>query len=291
VEIFGIPAASLVQSFINGLALGWIYILIAMGLSLVFGTMRILQFAHGEVYMLGAYAVYDFVVLHGLPFLVAMPLCMATGLVLGLILERFFFRPLGGEFLPTIMIALGVMIVLQAMVTVGFGVTPKSVPSFAPHAVEVLGLRLGSDRLIAVAVSIALILLLYFFLKRTKLGLALTAAAQHREASLLMGINPTHMSLTAMAVGSAMASVAGGLMGSIFPLNPVMGGTALMKGLIIIILGGMGSLPGVLVGGLILGFIDGVAPVVSGPATAAIAPLFIVTMILVLRPQGLFGHE
>ena len=290
-EVFGIPAASLVQSFINGLALGWIYILIAMGLSLVFGTMRILQFAHGEVYMLGAYAVYDFVVLHGLPFLVAMPLCMATGLVLGLILERFFFRPLGGEFLPTIMIALGLMIVLQAIVTVGFGVTPKSIPSFAPHAVEVLGLRLGSDRLIAVAVSIALILLLYFFLKRTKLGLALTAAAQHREASLLMGINPTHMSLTAMAVGSAMASVAGGLMGSIFPLNPVMGGTALMKGLIIIILGGMGSLPGVVVGGLILGFIDGVAPVVSGPATAALAPLFIVTMILVLRPQGLFGHE
>ena len=122
------------------------------------------------------------------------------------------------------MIALGLMIVLQAIVTVGFGVTPKSIPSFAPHAVEVLGLRLGSDRLIAVAVSIALILLLYFFLKRTKLGLALTAAAQHREASLLMGINPTHMSLTAMAVGSAMASVAGGLMGSIFPLNPVMGG-------------------------------------------------------------------
>jgi len=198
---------------------------------------------------------------------------------------------LGGEFLPTIMIALGVMIVLQAMVTVGFGVTPKSIPSFAPHAVEVLGIRLGSDRLIAVTVSIALILLLYLFLKRTKLGLALTAAAQHREASLLMGINPTHMSVAAMAIGSVMASVAGGLMGSIFPINPVMGGTALIKGLIIIILGGMGSLPGVVVGGLILGFIDGVAPVVSGAATAAIAPLFIVTIILVLRPQGLFGHE
>jgi branched-chain amino acid transport system permease protein len=290
-EIFGIPAGSLVQSFINGLALGWIYILIAMGLSLVFGTMRILQFAHGEVYMLGAYAVYYFVVMHGLPFLVAMPLCMATGLVLGLILERFFFRPMTGEFLPTIMIALGVMIVLQAAVTVGFGVTPKSIPSFAPRAVDVAGLRLGSDRLIAVAVSIALILLLYFFLKRTKLGQALTAAAQHREASLLMGINPIQMSVTAMAIGGAMASVAGGLMGSIFPINPVMGGTALVKGLIIIILGGMGSLPGVVVGGLILGFIDGVAPVVSGAATAAIAPLFIVTIILVLRPQGLFGHE
>jgi branched-chain amino acid transport system permease protein len=291
VDIFGIPAGSLVQSFINGLALGWIYILIAMGLSLVFGTMRILQFAHGEVYMLGAYAVYFFSVTHGLPFLVAMPLSMVTGLVLGLILERFFFRPLGGEFLPTIMIALGVMIVLQAVVTVGFGVTPKSIPSFAPHAVEVLGVRLGSDRLIAVGVSVAMVLLLYLFLKRSKYGQALTAAAQHREASLLMGINPTQMSVIAMAIGSALAAIAGGLMGSIFPINPVMGGTALVKGLIIIILGGMGSLLGVVVGGLILGFIDGVAPVISGPAVAAIAPLFIVTVILVLRPQGLFGHE
>ena len=290
-EILGIPAASLVQSFVNGLALGWIYILIAMGLSLVFGTMRILQVAHGEVYMLGAYAVYFFSVTHGLSFIVAMPLAMAIGLLLGLILEKFFFRPFGGELFTTIMIGLGLMIVLQAGVTVGFGVTPKSIPSFAPQPVEVLGVMLGTDRLIAVGVSMSMVLLLYFFLKRSKYGQALTAAAQHREASLLMGINPTHMSMMAMAIGSALAAIAGGLMGAIFPINPVMGGMALMKGLIIIILGGMGSLLGVVVGGLILGFIDGIAPVLSGPAAAAIAPLFIVTIILVLRPQGLFGRE
>lgn len=253
------------QSAINGFALGWIYILIAMGLSLIFGIMRILQLAHGEVYMLGAYAIYFFSVTHGLSFLIAMPLNMAAGLVLGLILEKFFFRPLGGELLPTIMVALGLMIVLQAGVTVGFGVTPKSIPSFAPHPTEILGIMLGSDRLIAVGVSIGMVLLLYLFLKRSRYGQALTAAAQHREASLLIGINPTRMSVIAMAIGSALAAIAGGLMGSIFPINPFMGGTALMKGLIIIILGGMGSLLGVVVGGLTLGLIDGVAPVIAGP--------------------------
>jgi len=289
--MFGIPAESLVQSLINGLALGWIYILIAMGLSLIFGIMRILQLAHGEVYMLGAYGVFYFSVMHGLSFSVAILISMAVGLVLGLILERFFFRPLGGELLTTIIVALGLMIVLQASVTVGFGVTPKSIPSFAPRPAEILGVMLGSDRLIAVGVSIAMILLLYLFLKRSKYGQALTAAAQHREASLLMGINPTQMSVIAMAIGCALAAIAGGLMAAIFPINPFMGGTALIKGLIIIILGGLGSLLGVVVGGLILGLIDGIAPVIAGPAVAAIAPLFIVTIILVLRPQGLFGHE
>jgi branched-chain amino acid transport system permease protein len=290
-EIFGIPASSLVQSLANGLALGWIYILIAMGLSLVFGIVRILQLAHGEVYMLGAYAVYFFAVMQGLSFFMALFLAMVVGLVLGLFLERFLFRPFGGELFTTIMIGLALMIVLQASVTVGFGVTPKSVPSFAPVPVEVGGIMLGSDRLIAVAVSIGMILLLYLFLKRTKYGQAMTAAAQHREASLLMGINPRQMSMLAMAIGSALAAIAGGLMSAIFPINPVMGGTALMKGLVIIILGGMGSLLGVVVGGLLLGIIDGIAPVLAGPAAAAIAPLFIVTIILVLRPQGLFGHE
>jgi branched-chain amino acid transport system permease protein len=282
--IFGIPAASLLESFINGLAVGWIYILIAMGLSLIFGIMRILQFAHGEVYMLGAYCVFYFSVIHGLSFIGATVISMVMGLLLGLILERLFFRPLGGEELPTLIVALGLSIV-------GFGVTPKSIPSFAPNPTRILGVMVGSDRLIAVGVSMALILLLYIFLKRSKYGQAMTAVAQHREGSLLMGISPTHMSMMVMAIGSGLATIAGSLMGAIFSISPFMGVTALVKGLIIIILGGMGSLLGVVVGGLILGLIDGMAPVIAGPAVAAIAPLFIVTVILVLKPQGLFGHE
>lgn len=286
-----IPPGTLLQSIANGFVLSWIYILIAVGLMIIFSIMRILQFAHGEVYMLGAYTVYFFSVTHGLNYFVALLLSIVVGLVVGLILERIFFRPLGGDFTPTIIVALGLMLVLQAAVTVAFGGTPKVIPSFAPNPANILGIMLGSDRIITVGISIFIILLLYLFLKRSKYGQALTAAAQHREASLLMGINPILMSIMAMVIGSALAALAGGLTGAILPINPFMGGPVIIKGLIIIILGGVGSLLGVVVGGLIMGFVDGVLPVLSNSALAAMVPLFLVAIILMLKPQGLFGHE
>jgi branched-chain amino acid transport system permease protein len=289
--MFDVPGQFLWQSFINGLCLGWIYILVAVGLSLIFGIMNILQFSHGEVYMLGAYFIYFFSVVHGLSYFVAMLISAVLVLVLGLILERFFFRPLAREPMGTLVVALGLMLALQAIVSVGFGITQKAIPSFAPNPTEVLGMTIGSDRLIAVGISIAMVLFLYLFLKRTKQGQALTAAAQHREASLLMGINPNRMSATAMAIGSALAAIAGGLMGVISQISPFMGGPALIKGLIVIIVGGMGSLLGVVVGGLIMGLIDGIFPVIFNPAMAAIAPLIIVCIILIFRPQGIFGRE
>ena len=289
--MFDIPVESLLQSFINGLCLGWIYILVALGLSLIFGIMNILQFAHGEVYMIGAYFIFYFSVVHGLNYFAAMVISAVSVLLLGLILERFFFRPLAREPMNTIVAALGLMILLQAVVLVMFGPTQKAIPSFSPRPAELLGIMIGSDRLIAVGISIAMILFLYLFLKRTKQGQALTAAAQHREASFLMGINPNRMSAAAMGIGSALAAIAGGLMGVISQISPFMGGLALLKGLIVIILGGIGSLLGVVVGGLILGFIDGIFPVVFSPAVATVAPLFIVCIILVFRPQGIFGRE
>jgi branched-chain amino acid transport system permease protein len=289
--MFDISNVLLLQSFINALCLGWIYILIAIGLSLIFGIMNILQFAHGEIYMIGAYVVYYFCVVNGLNYFVAMGISVVFVMLLGLFLERFFFRPLAQEPMSTMVAALGLMILLQAVVLVGFGPTQKAIPSFAPQPTEILGITLGTDRLIAVGISIAMLLFLYLFLKRTKEGLALTAAAQHKEASFLMGINPNRMSAIAMAIGCAMAAIAGGLMGVISQVSPFMGGPALLKGLIVIILGGVGSLLGVVVGGLIMGFIDGIFPVVFSPAVATVAPLVIVAIILMLRPQGLFGRE
>jgi branched-chain amino acid transport system permease protein len=289
--MFGISNVLLIQSLVNALCLGWIYILIALGLSLIFSIMNILQFAHGEIYMLGAYFVYYFCVVHGLNYFVAMGISVVFVLLLGLILERVFFRPLAREPMSTIVAALGLMIVLQAVVLVAFGITNKSIPSFSPHPAEILGIAVGSDRLIAVGISMAMVLFLYLFLKKSKYGQALTAAAQHKEASLLMGINPNRMSATAMAIGSALAAIAGSLMGVISQITPFMGGPALIKGLIVIILGGMGSLAGVIVGGFIMGFIDGIFPVIFGPAVATIAPLFIVTIILIFRPQGIFGRD
>jgi len=289
--MFEISGVVLLQSIMNGLVLGWVYVLMALGMSLILSIMNILQFAHGEVYMLGAYVVYYFAIILGLDFFVSILISVILMSALGLFLERVFFRPLRAEFLPSMIVALGLMIILQSSVTVGFGINPKAIPSFAPGSIGILGTRIGSDRVIAVGISIALTLLLYIFLKRSKYGLALTAAPQHREACILQGISPDRMSALAMAIGSALAAVGGALMGATLVLNTTMGGTALLKGLIIIVLGGVGSLLGVVLGGIILGLVDGVVLVVFGPVAASVAPLLLVVVILVIKPMGLFGHE
>ncbi|MGD0915879.1 MAG: branched-chain amino acid ABC transporter permease [Thermodesulfobacteriota bacterium] len=289
--MFDITGEAIAQSVLNGFCLGWSYILIAIGLSLIFGIMNILQFAHGEVYMLGSYCVYAFSVMVGLNFFLALIISIALMALLGLFLERFIFRPLGGELLTTLIVSLGLMIILQAGVQVGFGVTPKSYPIISHAAVaNIMGMKMAADRLMVVGISIAAILGLFFGLKKTKLGQALIASAQHFAAARLMGINPNHMAATAMAIGSALAAVAGGLMGSIFRFDPFMGGAALLKGLIVVITGGKDSILGVVLAGLLVGLVDGIFPVLFGPAVASIASLVIVVIILLIRPQGFLGH-
>jgi len=289
--MFEISGVVLLQSIVNGLVLGWIYILMALGMSLILSITNILQFAHGEVYMLGAYVAYYFSVILGVNFFVAILISVVLMAALGLILERFFFRPLRAEFLPSMIVALGLMIMLQSIVTIGFGINPKAIPSFAPGSVGAFGTMIGNDRVIAVGISAGLTLLLFLFLKKSKYGLALTAAPQHREACILQGISPDRMSAIAMAIGSGLAAVGGALMGATLVLNPFMGSTALLKGLVIIVLGGMGSLLGVVVGGIIMGLVDSVVLVVFGPVAASVAPLLLVIIILVIKPMGLFGHE
>jgi branched-chain amino acid transport system permease protein len=144
---------------------------------------------------------------------------------------------------------------------------------------------------VAIGFSVVALLLIYAFLKRTRLGLAMVASAQNREGSFLKGINPNVMSMSAMAIGCALAALAGTLAGSILQIQPYMGGLPMIKGLVIIVLGGLGSIPGAVIGGLILGLIDGVVPVFGGAAAAAIAPLVIVVLVLLFRPKGLLGHE
>lgn len=279
------------QGLINGLCLGWIYILIALGLTLILSIMNIMQFAHGDVYMLGAFIVYYFTVISGLNIFLAMFVSMIVVATLGLFLERFLFRPMMGKLLPSICAAIGLGLILQTSVVLGFGLSVKHVPNLWPGVVDIMNWVIPTDRLAAVFISLGLVLLLYLLLKRTRYGQAIIASAQSREGAVLQGINPNLMSAMVMAIGSALAAAGGALAGGIFMLNPFMGSMALIKGIVIIVLGGMGSLLGVVVGGLILGLSDGLVPLAFGPAPALIAPLIIIILILVIRPQGLFGHE
>jgi branched-chain amino acid transport system permease protein len=285
-----VSGSVLVSGLINGICLAGIYILIALGLTLILSIMNILQFAHGEIYMIGAFVVYYLTVDAGLNIFLAMFISMLVTGVLGLILERLIFRRFLGKFMPVVCAAIGLMLILQTSVVLGFGLDVKAIPSPWPGTLNIMAWNVPYDRLTAVLASIALTSILFLFLKLSKFGQAIVATAQHREGAILQGINPNLMYAVVMVIGSALAAVAGGFAGAIFILDPYMGGLALMKGITIIVLGGMGSLLGVIVGGIILGLSDSIISVAFGPAAAAIAPLILVILILIIRPQGIFGH-
>lgn len=286
-----LPSQAIWQGVVNGIALGWIYILMALGLTLIFGIMNIMQFAHGEIYMLGAYTVYYLTASYQVGLFMATLLSMIVMAVFGIFLERLLFRHVRGQVLPPIVVSVGLTLILQSGAVVGFGLYERSIPRLGQGSFEILGSVIPKDRIIAVICAVTLILVLYLFLKKSKYGQAMVASAQHREGAILQGISPNKMSAMAMAIGCALAAAGGALAGSLLMLDPFMGTQPLLKGLVIIVLGGMGSLFGAAIGGMILGLIDGLIPILFGPAWASLLPLIIVIFILVVKPRGLFGHE
>ncbi len=281
----------LIQCIINGFCMGGTYILVGLGLTLILSIMSILQFAHGEVYMLGAFTVYFLCVMHGMNLYLAAFISMLSTAVIGLILERFLLRPLKGKFLSYVCVTTGLSLILQTGVVISFNKGTKQLPSLWPGAFNAAGIMLSRERVVAIVIALCLTLILYLFLKETKYGLAMTASAQNREGSLMQGINPNVMSAMVVAIGSGLAAVGGALGGSIFNLDPYMGGLAFSKGITLIVIGGLGSLPGAVAGGLILGVSESVFSLFFGSQMGIIIPMLLVIAFLIFKPKGLFGHE
>lgn len=281
----------IVQCILNGFCMGGTYILVGLGLTLVLSIMSILQFAHGEIYMLGAFTVYFLCVLHGVNLYLAVFISMLTTACIGLALERWLLRPLKGKFLSYVCATTGLGLILQTGVVLTFSKGTKQLPSLWPGAFSVLGVMVSGERFIAVIIALGLALALYLFLKGTKYGLAITASAQNREGSLMQGINPNVMSATVVAIGSGVAAVGGALGGSIFNLDPYMGGLAFTKGITLIVIGGLGSLPGAVAGGLILGISESLLSFFFGSQMGIVIPVLLVIVFLIFKPRGLFGHD
>jgi branched-chain amino acid transport system permease protein len=167
----------------------------------------------------------------------------------------------------------------------------KQLPSLWRGPFDVAGIFVSKERFVAIVIALCLTLALYLFLKQTKYGLAMTASAQNREGALMQGINPNVMSAMVVAIGSGLAAVGGALGGSIFNLDPYMGGLAFMKGITLIVIGGLGSITGAVVGGLILGVSESVLALFFGSQMGIILPLILVIAFLIFRPRGLFGHD
>jgi branched-chain amino acid transport system permease protein len=277
------------QGLAIGLLTGILYVLIALGLTLIYGILHIVNFAHGEIYMLGAMGVFYCYVVFKLPFAATLVVILLLSLLLGLGVERAFFRPLRGQWLQLVVASVGLSLIIQSLGWIAFGIQEKNVPSFFTGVVAFGGVRLPTERLIAAAVGVALVALLYALVYRTKVGLAMRAIEEDEETARMLGIDADRVAALACAVGFALAALAGAFVAPIYSLNPGMGLEAILMSFLIIIVGGLGSITGTVLAGLLVGVLQSVGGVLLG-AEAAYGLVFIVMIVvLVVRPAGLLG--
>jgi branched-chain amino acid transport system permease protein len=278
-----------IQVLVNGLMLGLTYVLIASGFSLIYGIMRLLNFAHGEFYMLGAFATYLLCEHLGVHYFISMALSMVIIGILGVLVYHFFFRPFRDEHDPSLVIALGIAMLIGGLALIIFGEKDKSVTPVFSGVIQVWGATLSKERVAVILAAIVLMAALTLYIKFSKTGQAMRAVAQDREAAALQGIGVDSTFTLCMGISSALAGAAGALLAPLFYVNPFLGMHAVLKALVVVVIGGLGSIPGAIVGGLLLGFVESFGNTFLGDITEILG-FIIVMVVLLFRPQGLFGH-
>ncbi len=281
---------------LNGLMIGLIYGLMALGLSVIFGIMRVVNFAHGELYMLGGYASYylttGWLQLSPVP---ALPLSMVLVFLAGVLIERSLLRPIytqrlerAGEY--AIIMTFGLSIFLQNGALLLFGRTEKTPAAFIDRPVTLFGnLTIGGDRIFAAVMALLFLAVMYLIFKKTWIGRALQATAQSRVGASVVGINIVQMNALALGIGAALAGAGGVLLGPIFLVYPEMGLLPVVKAFVIIVLGGMGSIYGSIIGSVLLGLIESLGAVFINVSYRDVYGFLVLIIVLLIRPAGLFG--
>lgn len=280
----------LLQPLLYGLQSGVTYILIALGLTLIFSIMNILNLAHGEFYMLGAFSILYLSGLLHINYILALFVSMGIVGLIGIFCERVFFRPVIGEMAPTIIVGIGLMWVIRAAAQLIFGRQPRGMAEIWQGSLTFLDVNISESRIMAGIISVLLVGVMYFFVYRTKLGRAMQAIAQDRETAALQGIDIDRVGILGFALGCALAGAAGGIMAPIFFIDATMGIDFLVKSIAIIILGGVGSIPGAAIGGLVLGIVESYGNTFIG-YPASLLPFLIIILVLIFKPTGLMGRK
>lgn len=281
----------MVQTILNGLTSGVIYALLALGLTLLFGIMDILFFAHGALYMFGAYSAYYLVVKMGMNYLLAALTTIAIVGLLGAILEKVLIRPVRGQVMPVFFIAISLNWFLENCGFAMFGIKPKRIPQIFEGKLEFMGASLTWERIVMVVIGLLAVFALQLFLMRTKWGLGMRAFSEDPDAAELQGISNDFVCTLGFFIGSGLAALAGLLVASLFIVTPTMGEHAVLTGILIIALGGLGSVPGALIAALVLGFIESFGASFLG-ADYTWGPMFMfVVIFLLIRPTGIMGVE
>jgi len=277
------------QLLINGISIGLLYSLVALGLVLVLGVAGIFNFAHGDFYMLGAYALYAFYAVLRFNFFISVLLSAAVGALLGVFFNQSMFRYMRGNLLKAAAATIGLGIIARQAVLQGFGTAAKGVRPPFPGMIHIGNIILSADRMALIGYSLFLMGMLTWFLTKTKTGLAMRAISIDEVAAQLQGINTRRMYLLAVSLGFALAGVSGAIVAPVYTLNSEMGDQMLFLILMVIILGGMQSPLGAVVGGLIIGlalsfgfhFIGGFSDIFI---------FLLIGIILLFKPWGLFGR-
>lgn len=280
------------QQIVNGLVLGSIYSLVALGITLIYGIMQLPNFAHGHLYMLGAYLTLFMMTLYGFGYWPAILVSVAGLMIIGMLLERLVFRPLhNAPHINSMIAAVGVMLFMEALARKLWGSDYRRLDSPYGDVIGIFGLTITEQRLIIIVAAIVLMIGLNLFLKRTVIGSTIEAMAQNREGAFLVGINANKVSLLTFAIAAGLAAAAASLAAPINLVYPSMGSMVNLKAFVIIVLGGMGSVPGAVIGGYILGLAESMSGTYVSSEYKDLVAFVILVLILTIKPTGLLAKE
>jgi branched-chain amino acid transport system permease protein len=283
----------LAQLVANGIVTGGVYGLVALGLSLIFGVLGVINFAHGEFYMLGAYVGLLLAVRLRLPFFAALPLAMAGVAIGGVVAERLVFRRLRRAApVNSIISSFGLAVALQTAALHVFGPQPAIIrTAFGARPIAFLGVHLTLQRLLIPLIAAGLVLAFHLLVRNTWMGLSLRAVSQNPGAASLMGVDVNRVAAATFAIGTGLAAAAGVLMGSVFLMQPTMGSMVVLKSFTVVILGGMGNVYGAVGAGLLLGITESLTAGFLTNDFKDIVAFLMVVLVLLVRPSGLFGRR
>jgi branched-chain amino acid transport system permease protein len=280
-----------IEILVYGAVISAIYAMLAVGFTLIFGVARILNLAHGAFYALGAYTVYALTANFHLPLLLAAAIAVVGVALFGVAMERILVRPLRRSQLAVLMITLSVALMVEQILLLTFGSEARNVPSMINEAYRILGADISGQRLLALAASVVILAGLWLFMQHTRLGSAILAISQDAEAARYMGIPSDRIYSIVMGISAGIAAAAGVLVAPFQTVIPGMGLLPLVKAFAIVIVGGLGSIPGSILGALLLGYTETIIAFQISIEWSQIVSVAAVLITLVLRPAGILGKR
>jgi len=280
------------QIIVNGIILGSTYALIALGLTLIFGIMNVLNFAHGQMYMVGTFVMYYTYGVYGYNFFIALLVTIFVLAIIGVIFERFFFRRLlyyAKREEVSMLLAMGSALLVENSALIFFGEKRRGIKPIAEGVYNIFNAYIPVQRLIIFLMAILFIIIFLVLMQNTKTGRALRALAQDKEVTYLMGVNVNRVSMIGFAAGAALAGISGAILALIFPIFSGSGTGMSIKAFTMIMIGGAGVIPGAIIGGFILGMLESIGYGLLGGSSTYLVIYFGVIVFLIFRPNGIMG--